>query len=128
MICAAKPRYAAAPTREHLRVLTPRLMAPSTLAASPFHAPGEIVLEMSQRRFLWARIKGETREVQARSCVTQVQGSLQPLLRLAHSNITARRCGRMRSWQLRSTSTPSHIGPDPKSERYANAQRCVCQL
>ena len=84
-------------------------------------------MEMSQRRVLWARIKGEAREVQARRCVTQVQGSLQPLLRLAHSIITARRCGRRRSWQLRNTSsTPSHIGPDLKSERYANAQRCVC--
>ena len=125
MICAAKPRNAAAPAREHLRFLAPRLVAPSTPVASPFHAPGEIVLEMSQRRVLWARIKGEAREVQTRRYATQVQGSLQPLLRLAHSIITARRFGRMRSWQLRSTSsTPSHIGPDPKSERYANAQRC----
>ena len=126
MICAAKPRNAAAPTREHLRVLAPRLVAPSTPVASPFHAPGEIVLEMSQRRVLLARIKGEAREVQARRMATQVQGSLQPLLRLAHSIIVARRCGRTRSWQLRSTSsTPSHIGPDLKSERYTHAQRCV---
>ena len=127
MICAAKPRNAAAPTREHLRVLAPRLVAPSTLAASLFHAPGEIVLEMSQRRVLSARIKGEAREVQARHCVTQVQGSLQPLLRLANSIIPACRCGRMRSWQLSSTSsTPSDTGPDLKSERYTPAQRCVC--
>ena len=76
MICAAKPRNAAASTREHLRVLAPRLMAPSTLAASPFHAPGEIGLEMSQRRVLWARIKDEAREVQACRCATQGQGSL----------------------------------------------------
>ena len=76
MICAAKPRNAAAPTREHLRVLAPRLVAPSTPVASPFHAPGEIVLEVSQRRVLWARIKGEAREVQARRYATQVQGSL----------------------------------------------------
>jgi hypothetical protein len=32
---------------------------------------------MSQRRVFWARIKGELREVQARRCATQVQGSLQ---------------------------------------------------
>ena len=125
MICAAKPRYAAAPTREHLRVLTPRLVAPSTQVTSLFHTRGDIVLEMSQRRVLWARIKGEAREVQARRCVTQVQGSLQPLLRLAHSIIPAHLCGRRRSWQLRSTSsTPLHIGPDLKSERYTHAQRC----
>ena len=61
MICAAKPRYTAASTREHLRFLAPRLVAPSTPIASPFHAPGEIILEMSQRRVLWARIKGEAR-------------------------------------------------------------------
>ena len=67
--------------------------------------------------------------MQARPYATQVQGSLQPLLRLAHSIITARRFGRRRSWQLSSTrSTPSHIGPDLKSERYANAQRCVCLM
>ena len=90
---------------------------------------GEIVLEMSQRRVLWARIKGELREVQVCRCVTQVQGSLQPLFRHAHSLITARRCGRRRSWQLRSTSsTPSHIGPDLKSERYTYAQRRVCLI
>ena len=93
MICAAKPRDAAAPTREHLRVLAPRLVAPSTLAASPFHAPGEIGLEMSQRRVLCARINGEACEVQERRCVTQVHCSVQPLLRLAHSIIIARRCG-----------------------------------
>ena len=91
MICAAKPRYAAASAREHLRVLAPLLVAPITLVASSFHKPGEIVLEMSQRRVLWTRIKGETCEVQARRSVTQVQGSLQPPLRLAHSIITARR-------------------------------------
>ena len=68
MICAAKPRYAAASTREHLRVLAPRLVAPSTQVTSLFHTRGEIVLEMSQRRVLWARIKGEAREVQARRC------------------------------------------------------------
>ena len=89
MICAAKPRNAAASTREHLRVLAPVLLAPSTPVASLFHTRGEIVLEMSQRRVLWARIKGEAREVQARRVVTQVQGSLQPLLRLSHSFITA---------------------------------------
>ena len=76
MICAAKPRNAAAPTREHLRVLAPRLVAPSTPVAPPFHAPGEIVLKMSQRRVLWARIKDEAREVQARRYATQGQGSL----------------------------------------------------
>ena len=129
MICAAKPRNAAAPTIEHLRVLAPRLVAPSTSVASPFHAPGEIVLKMRQRRVLLARIKDELREVQARRCVTQVQGSLKPLLRLAHSIIIARRCGRTRSWQLRSTSsTPSHVGPDLNSERYTHAQRCVCLI
>ena len=129
MICAAKLRNAAASAREHLRVLAPHLVAPSTPVASPFHTPGEIGLEMRQRRVLWARIKGEAREVQARRCATQVQGSLQPLLRLAHSIITARRFGRMRSWQLRSTSsTPSHIGPDLKSERYTHTQRCVCLM
>ena len=129
MICAAKSRYAAAPTREHLRVLTPRLVAPSTQVTSLFHTRGEIVLEMSQRRVLWARIKGEAREVQACHCATQVQGSLQPLFRLAHSIIPACRCGRMRSWQLRSTSsTPSDTGPDLKSERYTHAQRCVCMM
>ena len=92
MICPEKPRYTAAPTREHLRVLATRLVAPSTLAASHFHEVGEIGLEMRQRRVLWARIKGEAREVQVRRCATRVQpeGSLQPLLRLAHSIITAR--------------------------------------
>ena len=126
MICAAKPRNAAAPTSKHLHVLATRLGAPSTPVASPFHTPGEIVLEMSQRRVLWARIKGKVREVQECRCVTQVQGSLQPLFRLAHSIIPACRCGRMRSWQLRSTSsTPSHVGPDLKSERYTHAQRCL---
>ena len=88
MICAAKLRNAAASTREHLRVLAPRLVAPSTPVASPFHQPGEIVLEMSQRRVLWARIKGEAREVQARHCVTQVQGSLQPLLPVSYTHLT----------------------------------------
>ena len=76
MICAAKLRNAAASAREHLRVLPPRLVAPSTQATSIFHAPGEIVLEMSQRRVLLARIKGEVREVQARHYATAVQGSL----------------------------------------------------
>ena len=76
MICAAKPRNAAASAREHLRVLAPRLVAPSTPVASPFHAPGEIGPEMRQRRVLWARIKGEAREVQARRYATQVQGIL----------------------------------------------------
>ena len=76
MICAAKPRNAAAPTREHLRVFAARLAAPSTPVASTFNARGEIVLEMSQRRVLGACIKGEVRKVQARRCVTQVQGSL----------------------------------------------------
>jgi len=73
MICAAKPRYAAASAREHLRVLTPRLFAPSTQVTSSFHKPGEIDLEMSQRLVLLARIKGKEREVQACRFVTQVQ-------------------------------------------------------
>ena len=75
MICAAKPRNAAAPTREHLRVLAPRLVAPSTPVASPFHAPGEIVLEMSQRRVLLTRIKDEVREVQVCPRDPTAQGS-----------------------------------------------------
>ena len=125
MIRAAKPRNAAASTCEHLRILTTRLVAPSTLDAPSFHATGEIDLEMTQRRVLLTRIKDEVREVQGRRYATQVQGSLQPLLRLAHSIITALRCGRMR--QLRSTSSPpSETGPDLKSESYTHAQRCVC--
>ena len=80
MICAAKSRNAAASTREHLRVLAPRLVAPSTPVASPFHAPGEIVLEMCQRRVLWARIKGETTYALVR-VLWSLEGVLSPLSR-----------------------------------------------
>jgi len=111
MICASKPRNAAASTREHLIALAPILVAPSTPATSLQNIPGEILLEMNQRRVLLARIKAKVREVQARHRGTAVQGSLQPLLRLAHSIILACQCGRTRRWQLRSTtSKPSEVG------------------
>ena len=62
---------------------------------------------MSQRRVLLARIKDEARDVHVCRRATAVQGSLQPLLGLAHSIISARGCGRRMSWQLRSTSSLS---------------------
>jgi hypothetical protein len=50
MLWTAKPGNAAASTRKHLRVFVPDLITPSTLLASQFHAPGEIGMEMNERR------------------------------------------------------------------------------
>jgi hypothetical protein len=47
---------------------------------------------MSQRRVLLARKKGEVRQVQfCKWTTTTIKGSLEPLCRLAHSIIQARR-------------------------------------
>ena len=53
MTCAAEPRNAAAAAREHVRVLAShvRVLAPHLVAP---RTPGEIVLQMSQRRVLLA--------------------------------------------------------------------------
>jgi hypothetical protein len=61
---------------------------------------------MCQRRVLLARIKGEVRQVQFCKWTTTIEGSLEPLCRLTHSIIQARRCRRvtMRSRSLVSTS------------------------
>ena len=64
VICAAKPRYTAAAAREHRRVLAPRLPTPAASVTSPVHVPREVLFEMSQRRVLLARKKGEVRQVQ----------------------------------------------------------------
>jgi hypothetical protein len=50
-----------------------------------------MLFEMCQRRVLWARIKGEVRQVQVCKWTTTIQGSLEPLCRLTHSIIQARR-------------------------------------
>jgi hypothetical protein len=74
---------------QHLRIFAPLLPAPSKAVTSPLHPPGEIVLEMSERRVLLARIT-EKRCVRCKRAVAtppSVQGSLQPPLRLAHSII-----------------------------------------
>ena len=60
MVNTAKPRYTAAAAREHWRVLAcPRLPTPGTHAASLVHTPREVLFEMLQRLFLYARIKGK---------------------------------------------------------------------
>jgi len=87
MICAAKPRDTAAAAREHRRVLATRLPTPQTKVTSPLHTPREMLLEMCQRHVLFARIKGEVRQVQFCKCLTTIQGSLEPLFRLTHSII-----------------------------------------
>jgi hypothetical protein len=46
-----------------------------------------MLLEMCQRHVLFARIKGEVRQVQFCKCLTTIQGSLEPLFRLTHSII-----------------------------------------
>ena len=83
---------------------------------------------MCQRRVLLARIKGEVRQVQFCKWTTTIQGSLEPLCRLTHSIIQARRCRRVTG---RSGSFVSASGralttcPDDKGESDTHVERCV---
>jgi len=83
---------------------------------------------MCQRRVLLARIKGEVRQVQVCKWTTTIEGSLEPLCRLTHSIIQARRCRRvtMRSRILVSTSNRALAScPDVKGEGDTHVERCV---
>jgi hypothetical protein len=91
---------------------------------------------MSQRRVLLARKKGEVRQVQfCKWTTTTIEGSLEPLCRLTHSIIQARRCRRatMRSRSLVSTSNMTLAScADAKGEGDTHVERClglhVCKL
>jgi hypothetical protein len=90
---------------------------------------------MSQRRVLLARKKGEVRQVQFCKWKTTIEGSLEPLCRLTHSIIQARRCRRatMRSRSLVSTSNMTLAScADAKGEGDTHVERCfglhVCKL
>jgi len=129
VICAAKPRYTAAAAGEHRRVLAPRLPTPGASVTSPLHALREVLFEMCQRRVLLARIKGEVRQVQVCKRTATIQGSLlEPLCRLTHSIIQARRCRRvtMRSSSLVSASSRALAScADAKGEGDTHVERCV---
>jgi hypothetical protein len=88
---------------------------------------------MCQRRVLLARIKGEVRQVQFCKWKTTIEGSLEPLCRLTHSILEARRRVTMRSRSLVSASNralPSCA--DAKGEGDTHVERCiglqVCKL
>ena len=82
---------------------------------------------MCQRPVLLVRIKGEVRQVQFCKWTTTIEGSLEPLCRLTHSIIQARRDPRvtMRSRSLVSTSSRAlAICPDVKGEGDTHDERC----
>ena len=82
---------------------------------------------MSQRRVLLARKKAEVRQVQVcKWTTTTIEGSLEPLCRLTHSIIQARRCRRatMRSRSLVSTSNMTLAScADAKGEGDTHVER-----
>jgi hypothetical protein len=83
---------------------------------------------MCQCRVLLARGEGEVRQVQFCKWITTIEGSLEPLCRLTHSIIQARRCRRvtMRSRSLVSTSgsaLASCLGV--KGEGETHVERCA---
>ena len=85
---------------------------------------------MCQRRVLLARIKCEVRQVQFCKCMTTItiEGSLEPLCRLTHSIIQARRCRQVteRSRSLVSASSRALATcPDVKGEGDSHVERCV---
>jgi hypothetical protein len=128
VICAAKARFTAAAARKHRRVLAPRLPTPCASVTSPLHTPREVRFEMCQRRVLLARFEGEVRQVQFCKCTTTNEGSLEPLCRLTHSIIQARRCRRvtMRFSSLVSASSSALAScPDVKGEGDTRFERCV---
>jgi len=122
VICTAKPRYTAAAAREHRRIIAPRLPTPCAHVTSPLQTPREVPFQMCQRRVLLARIKhGQVRHVQFCKWLTTTQGSLEPLCRLTHSIIQARRrrrrrvTGRSRSFVSTSNRALTSC-PDVKGE------------
>ena len=89
--------------------------------------PREVLFEMRQRRVLLARFEGEVRQVQFCRCTTTVEGSLEPLCRLTHSILQARRCRRVtvRSRGLVSASGSALAScPDVKGEGDTHVERC----
>jgi hypothetical protein len=79
--------------------------------------------------------QGEVRQVQFCKYMTTIEGSLEPLCRLTHSIIQARRCRRvtMRSRSVVSASSRALATcPDVKGEGATHVQRCmglhVCKL
>ena len=80
---------------------------------------------MCQRRVLLARIKGEVRQVQFCKWKTTIEGSLEPLCRLTHSIIQARRRATMRSRSLVKTSNRALAScADAKGEGDTHVERC----
>jgi hypothetical protein len=66
--------------------------------------------------------------VQFCKCMTTIEGNLEPLCRLTHSIIQARRCRRvtMRSWSLVSASSRALAScSDVKGEGDTHVERCV---
>jgi hypothetical protein len=83
---------------------------------------------MCQRRVLLACVEVEVRQVQFCKCMTTIEGSLEPLCRLTHSIIQARRCRRvtMRPRSLVSTSSRALTScSDLKGEGDTHPQGCV---
>ena len=91
MLCTAKLCHTAATAREQLHILAAPLMATRTPGTCRHHRPAQVVLEMSYRLVLFARIKDEVRQMQLCCMAPLKKGSLEPSLRLAQSNIRARR-------------------------------------
>ena len=83
---------------------------------------------MCQRRVLLACVEVEVRQVQFCKCMTTIEGSLEPLCRLTHAIIQARRCRRvtMRPRSLVSTSSRALTScSDLKGEGDTHPQGCV---
>jgi hypothetical protein len=82
---------------------------------------------MCQRRVRLARIEGKVRQVQCCKWTTTIEGSLEPICRLTHSIIQARRCRRvtMRARMVSARSRALAICSDVKGEGDTHVQRCV---
>jgi hypothetical protein len=114
-------------------VFAPCLPTPGASVTSPLHTPREVLFVMHQRRVLLTRIKwcarcilqmdGEVCQGQFCKWMTTIEGSLEPLCRLTHSIIQARRCRRVTSDCLRQRT--SHFFWKQRASRYLIQSCCA---